>query len=124
MADGSFRLDQKKLDEIKGNLGAEFNGFIENYIESVHGYMSELKKGLFEKNATQVAGAAEQIKTSSAHIGGNIVSEFAKNIKEQAESGNLETLNTQLDEMKEAFESLTGLLREQSETSNGASDET
>jgi len=81
MAQESEIINIETLDTAKNLLGDRFSLIIKYFLEDTQAYLSEIAKGLKDKNIRVISSSSHTIKSSAKQLGIDRVSEVAKQME-------------------------------------------
>jgi len=81
MAQESEIINIETLDTAKNLLGDRFSLIIKYFLEDTQAYLSEIAKGLKDKNIRVISSSSHTIKSSAKQLGVDRVSEVAKQME-------------------------------------------
>ena len=99
-------LDTTTYDGMKELLEDEFPSFLEMFFSENQEALDKIKTGLENQDASAIAAAAHNMKSSSGYIGAVKLSALAKDIETQANTGSIENVSVMLTESQDIFDTL------------------
>lgn len=99
-------LDTATYNGMKELLEDEFPSFLEMFFTENQEALDSIRTGLENNDASTIAAAAHNLKSSSGYIGAIKLSELARNIEAQASNGITEDISGMFEESQNLFDTL------------------
>lgn len=99
-------LDTATFDGMKELLEDEFPSFLEMFFSENQDALDRIKNGLAASDANEIKAASHNLKSSTGYLGAMQLSEFARQMEEQAATGDisgLDAIYTQAQDMLDAI---------------------
>lgn len=106
------------VEEAKELMGDRFPTMVKYFLEDTEMYVSEIERGVGEKNAELALSPAHTIKSSAKQLGAERVSDLAKQIEahcrdiQDGDDEDYEQLDRLFQDLKEEIEAATPMLEE------------
>lgn len=105
-------VNHEKLNELKELMGDAFNMLIETYITDSSNIITNLRKEKSSNNAAEVHRLAHSLKSSSANLGAQNISDIAKQLELEAKEGNLANADGYINQIEKLHPAVSGELRQ------------
>ncbi|NHJ88029.1 MAG: Hpt domain-containing protein, partial [Asgard group archaeon] len=97
-------MDLEKFSEIKNLLGKDFAALLDVYQSDTRSRFRDIEKAFLEPDLNKIYQLSHAMKSSSANIGAQEVSEIAAIIELAAKSQSVDEISKRLPELKKAIE--------------------
>ena len=108
--DSDAAIDERVLQEMQSDLGEAVQEVISSYLDETPRLLTELRRAIMDNNPAQILLQAHSIKSSSAAVGANRLSELAGDIEHSSRQGK-EVSMTGVQELAAEYERVEEALR-------------
>lgn len=96
-------IDHARVNQLKEDMGEDFDGLIPIFIESVEEIINALEQAFSEKDTAVFSLHAHSLKSCTANLGCHYLSNLAASLEDQAKSGVMPESVNFIDELKSEF---------------------
>lgn len=99
-------MDFQDLASRLGIDDEDFMELVELFVTTTRSDIEKIKKGVSEADSDQVAAASHSVKGAAGNLGFDEMFELAKNMEQQARTGNLDGFNTMIADLEAKVDTL------------------